>query len=555
MSRATVMAVAGACALLVSIALLARDVTAGPGAGAAQLRAPMSTGFTYQGYLENGGTPVTGNCAMVFKLFSDQAASVQVGGDDVQLSVDVIDGLFSATLNMAGQFGAGAFDGSERWLQASMNCPGGGGAVVLPVQAIRPAPYAIFASEAATAAQAGNAANLGGFPASQYTRYVRTILVSPGNTNAASGTNLLNAIAGITDASASKTYLIKIEPGIYDLAATQLAGKPFVDIEGSGRHITTITGGRAGALVSLPAEAELRELRVQNLGPAGSIGVSTLGATGTARIRNAYIFASGTAASAVDHTAAGVRLELLGSNLEAITAGGVSNALNATSTTFVSDSSVVLSETAHGTDVRGIFATSSLELVRTSIRVTTGATTSAWGVRNQNGSTSMDNVRIDITVSSTVFAFGFGGGTGPFSNIRINATGAGTTIGMSVFSGAVRNAVIIATAASGSAIGLGTAGSTVNVKDSEIRALGAAPTKHGVASGGDGSPDAFFLDRTTVEGATNAVATTGGSDPVFIGASQLIGGDVSKGAATYKCVNVYGEGYVLLAIDCTGPGS
>ena len=48
-------------------------------------------------------------------------------------------------------------------------------------------------------------------------RAVRTILVSPKASAAESGTALLNAIAGITDNDRNKPYLIKIEPGIYDL--------------------------------------------------------------------------------------------------------------------------------------------------------------------------------------------------------------------------------------------------------------------------------------------------------------------------------------------------
>jgi hypothetical protein len=42
----------------------------------------------------------------------------------------------------------------------------------------------------------------------------------PGN-NPASGTNLLNALAGITDASAAKPYVLKLAPGTYDIGATR----------------------------------------------------------------------------------------------------------------------------------------------------------------------------------------------------------------------------------------------------------------------------------------------------------------------------------------------
>ncbi len=51
---------------------------------------------------------------------------------------------------------------------------------------------------------------------------------------AASGTALLNALSGITGASEANPYLLKVEPGVYDLGTGTLRMKSFVDIEGSG---------------------------------------------------------------------------------------------------------------------------------------------------------------------------------------------------------------------------------------------------------------------------------------------------------------------------------
>jgi hypothetical protein len=52
--------------------------------------------------------------------------------------------------------------------------------------------------------------------------YERTVIVSPVGTGTENGQALLDALARITDASASKPYLLYIEPGIYDLG-----GSPF----------------------------------------------------------------------------------------------------------------------------------------------------------------------------------------------------------------------------------------------------------------------------------------------------------------------------------------
>ena len=52
---------------------------------------------------------------------------------------------------------------------------------------------------------------------------------------------LREVVGGIADPSASNPYLVKIEPGIYDLEADSLFMRPYVDIEGSGEGVTTIT--------------------------------------------------------------------------------------------------------------------------------------------------------------------------------------------------------------------------------------------------------------------------------------------------------------------------
>lgn len=62
----------------------------------------------------------------------------------------------------------------------------------------------------------------------------------PGDTAAANGTALLNALDGITG-DANNPYLIKLGPGIYSLGSGHLVMKPYVSIEGSGEKATKIT--------------------------------------------------------------------------------------------------------------------------------------------------------------------------------------------------------------------------------------------------------------------------------------------------------------------------
>lgn len=82
--------------------------------------------------------------------------------------------------------------------------------------------------------------------------YVRTAIVSPtpGN-DLASGTTLINTLAGLTPApSSTNKWLVKIEPGIYNTGTTTLPMRSWVDIEGSGVLQTTIRGTVGPTLAS-----------------------------------------------------------------------------------------------------------------------------------------------------------------------------------------------------------------------------------------------------------------------------------------------------------------
>lgn len=96
---------------------------------------------------------------------------------------------------------------------------------------------------------------------------IRTVLVSPVPGNpVASGTALQAALAGIASPSATNRWLLKIEPGIYDVGSTSLQMRSWVDIEGSGIGVTTIRGSVAdpySATIHGANDAELRLLTVE----------------------------------------------------------------------------------------------------------------------------------------------------------------------------------------------------------------------------------------------------------------------------------------------------
>jgi hypothetical protein len=103
--------------------------------------------------------------------------------------------------------------------------------------------------------------------------YKRTVVVSPVGTDAQNATALINALSGITDASATQKYLLYIEPGTYDLGSGSLQMRQHVDIQGSGELQTIVrsqisTPGTCGnqGTVRGASNAELRFLTVSNTG-------------------------------------------------------------------------------------------------------------------------------------------------------------------------------------------------------------------------------------------------------------------------------------------------
>ncbi len=86
-------------------------------------------------------------------------------------------------------------------------------------------------------------------------------------TDSENGQALRNALLRITDASATKRYLLQVEAGTYDLGGgydtSTLVMKEHVDIQGAGELGTVITS-RSPLTVKGASNAELRFLAVRN---------------------------------------------------------------------------------------------------------------------------------------------------------------------------------------------------------------------------------------------------------------------------------------------------
>jgi len=103
-----------------------------------------TTAFTYQGQLRDGGTNANGAYTMIFKLYDALASGNQIG-TTLTNSPTLFNGLFTVNLD----FGAGAFNGSARWLDITIT-NGPTTQTLSPRVQVLPSPYAQFAAVAAT---------------------------------------------------------------------------------------------------------------------------------------------------------------------------------------------------------------------------------------------------------------------------------------------------------------------------------------------------------------------------------------------------------------------
>jgi len=117
----------------------------------------QSTGFTYQGRLNDNNQVANGNYDFEFKLFTALTGGTQDGTPREVLNVAVSNGVFTVLVD----FGAGAFPGADRFLEIGVRPAGGGGAftILTPRQQVTITPYAIKSASATSADFAINATN------------------------------------------------------------------------------------------------------------------------------------------------------------------------------------------------------------------------------------------------------------------------------------------------------------------------------------------------------------------------------------------------------------
>ena len=112
----------------------------------------QGTAFTYQGQLQNNGSPANGLYDLKLLLFDASVGGNTVAGPVTNTAVAVTNGLFTTIID----FGPGVFTGGSNWLHIGVRTNGSSAFTgLLPNQQLTPTPYAIYAESANAAALSG----------------------------------------------------------------------------------------------------------------------------------------------------------------------------------------------------------------------------------------------------------------------------------------------------------------------------------------------------------------------------------------------------------------
>ena len=126
----------------------------------------QGTAFTYQGMLNNNGSPANGSFDVQFTLFATNLDGAALAGPVTNLAVPVSNGLFTACVDFGN-----AFVGMSTWLEIAVSTNAANAFNTLaPRQQLLPVPYAIFANTASNL--------LGNLPAAQLSGMIPTTNLS-----------------------------------------------------------------------------------------------------------------------------------------------------------------------------------------------------------------------------------------------------------------------------------------------------------------------------------------------------------------------------------------
>jgi hypothetical protein len=120
--------------------------------------AAQGTAFTYQGLLNDGGSPANGSYDLKLRLFSAVTNGTLTGGPITNMATPVSNGLFTVTIDFGN-----VYDGTDLWLEIGVRTNGGNNfASLTPRQQLTPTPYAVFATTSSNLSGTLSATQLSG---------------------------------------------------------------------------------------------------------------------------------------------------------------------------------------------------------------------------------------------------------------------------------------------------------------------------------------------------------------------------------------------------------
>jgi len=311
--------------------------------------------------------------------------------------------------------------------------------------------------------------------------------------------------------------LLKIEPGIYDIGATSLQLRPWVDVEGSGIGVTTIRGsvdaiGLTNGTINGANDTEIRSLTVE--------------ATGTATVGNVI---------AIYNLNANPRLYRV--KLVAQATSAAWGMRNLTSAPLLDECEITASTTstsgfpsAYGIVFRNYVASGQRSSILRSKILATGAGTN-YGLYLEDGQTVTEirDTRIDAVggrVTYGIYAKTFGGWSGQenlaLRNLELSSVG-GSSASYGIFF---------------------EASSSIMLDVFASRIYGhVSPTTYGIVQRGSA---AIGLQGSTVAGFTKTIDTVSN---ISI-ASTFLNGGPTTALGWLGCMGVWDENGVFYANSC-----
>lgn len=368
----------------------------------------------------------------------------------------------------------------------------------------------------------------------EYTEYVRTVIVSPyldggGNQDPIqSGQVLLAALASITTATEVNPYLVKLEPGIYDLDYLSLTMKEWVDIEGSGRNMTTIRSRvtTAGDAVVFGSDsAEMRALTLINLG-GGEYVYSIYNDHVSPRFIDMEVIAYGGSERNV-----AIRNEYSPAHIERVSVraqgGDWSDGIsNLESSVVLRSVQVTVINSSLGTNT-GISNIGDSFPVMTDITVNALGGATNTGIVNSGADSYMNNVRVNVSGDDSNEGIVDRGSGAVMSDIEITVSGGEFNTGFFCESDSrpsLNNVRVLATNGSNINYGIVSQGCTPKLKGVSVEALGGT-NAYGVLN--------WFSSQSTLIDVTAKAA----------GASTYNYAVMNQGGSTVKSVNLTAEAY------------